>query len=337
MSDTIEQAGAAFHFNAIKLTYSLFALLQGMEHVRELNHPDHDARQNLSEEKKKELAWKQTTVTPSYLDIHPVLLGVYDLDLITRGGEVEQLAYHGWVAKMFALWENPSRGNLKMAFETELELDKAHNPTMNFIQPEITPMGDLRHIRHDIVHKDAIASEDETGKCQVLKWFKPGERIILTTDHILDFLHHMGLLYQMRCHKDGETYLHCVGFQHVLKQHSTVRIVSIRTGVGIASDSTELLCLFSIVYSNGFYASHCYSSGLPDTDKNQAYLQNLLDRTYLTPSGNLEGPEPWLCVKASDAYYNSVTWEEKRQKNEAVQDFPVPDGGFPGPWMRFLK
>lgn len=347
MNTAIERVDAAFHFDAVKITFSLFALLQGMEKVREMHRGSYDALQGLDAETRKTLAWSEgILVAPSYLDLHPNLSGVSNLDLISQGGDVEQLAYRGWVVGLYALWENPSRGDLKRACETEMELANALNPELKFVHPQVTPMGDLRRIRNDIVHKGAVASVEETGKCQVLKWFKPGEQIVLNTDHVLDFLNHAGFLcstgtFRLVLNEDGAP-VGCVSwwfpfFESVLKRNSAVRIVSVRTEVDTARDSTELLCLFSIVYSNGFYASHCSSAGLPDTAENRAYLQSLLDGVYITPDGDMEGPERWLCVKASDAYYCSVIWEKKRRKGETVQDFPVPDGGFPGPWVKFRE
>ena len=39
---------------------------------------------------------------------------------------------------------------------------------------------------------NAIASEEETGKCKVLRWFKPGEPMILGMRHVFDFLNQLG-------------------------------------------------------------------------------------------------------------------------------------------------
>ena len=40
-------------------------------------------------------------------------------------------------------------------------------------------MGDLRLLRHDIVHHKGIATESP-GKCKILQWFNNGEEILLT-------------------------------------------------------------------------------------------------------------------------------------------------------------
>ena len=38
--------------------------------------------------------------------------------------------------------------------------------------------GDIRHIRNSIVHSNSTANSD-ISKCKLLKWFKPGEKIVL--------------------------------------------------------------------------------------------------------------------------------------------------------------
>ena len=40
-------------------------------------------------------------------------------------------------------------------------------------------MGDLRHLRHSIIHNGEIATDD-VKRCKILKWFKPGDRIHIT-------------------------------------------------------------------------------------------------------------------------------------------------------------
>lgn len=346
MSNAIERADAAFHFDVVKITFSLFTLLQGMEKVREMYRHLYAARQGLDARKREELAWSEgLLVAPSYLDLQPHLSGVYNLDLIGQGNEVEQLAYRGWVEEVYALWESPHRADLKLACEVEGELANALNPELKFIRPRVTPMGDLRHIRNDLVHKGGVASADETGKCQVLKWFEPGEKILLNTDHVLDFLHHMGMLNfsgGRTVTDDAGAIIHGVGwsfseFDTLLKKFPTVRMISLRTAVEPARNSDELLCLLSIVYSNGFCVNHCRSTGLSDTEANRTSLQHLLAETHITAEGDLDSPAEWLCIKAFEAYLSDVVGNEKRRKGEEVQDFPVPDGGFPGPWKQFRE
>lgn len=321
-----------FQFNATKLTYSLFTLLQGMELVRSQYGWKYDAQRTWSAEEKRQNSWSTgLSVAPSYLDLNPQLMGVNDLDLIRQGGEVEQLAYRGWITGMFALWEKPSRSNMRKAH-------KAGFPdASNLILPEVDAMGDLRLIRNDISHNDAMASKGALNKCSVLKWFQAGERIILSTDHVLDFLNHMGILHQLVLIQENGSYTKGFGFSSHLNAHTNVRIVSLRMQPGVAKDSTEMLCLFRVVFSTGFYADLSYPTGLPSTDENWEYLYDVIAKTHITPDGNIEGPEAWICANASALYAHSVGTEDLRQKGELIPDFPVPEGGFPGPWMQFAK
>ena len=321
-----------FQFNATKLTYSLFTLLQGMELVRSKYGWKYEAQRTWSAEKKRQNSWSTgLSVAPSYLDLNPQLMGVDDLDLIRQGGEVEQLAYRGWITDMFALWEKPSRPNMRKAHKVGL-LDAS-----NLILPQVDAMGDLRLIRNDIAHNDAVVSKGAHNKCSVLKWFAAGEQIILNTDNVLDFLNHMGLLHQHVLIQENGSYTKGFGFFFHLNAHTNARVVSLRMQPGVANDSTDLLCLFRVVFSTGFYADLSYSTGLPSTAENWEYLYEVIAKTHITSDGNIEGPEVWICANASDLYAHSVRIEEQRQRGELVQDFPVPEGGFPGPWMQFAK
>ena len=62
--------------------------------------------------------------------------------------------------------------------------------------------GDLRHIRNDLPH-NGTASAEESGKCSILDWFQPGERIVFGTRHVLDFLNQTGVLSLRFTHDHG--------------------------------------------------------------------------------------------------------------------------------------
>ncbi len=82
-----------------------------------------------------------------------------------------------WLVYLFSAWEDEYRKRLATA----------HGRTdKNDLQFPL--LGDLRHLRNDIVHHRGIASGDNTGKCTVLQgWFFPGDDILLTTDHLTEF------------------------------------------------------------------------------------------------------------------------------------------------------
>jgi hypothetical protein len=75
------------------------------------------------------------------------------------------------VVSIFSFWEDHYRERVA----AELSLEK---------QALLIPViGDIRLLRNDIVHHAAIATE-RIARCEVLKWFKPGDLIVLTPEQI---------------------------------------------------------------------------------------------------------------------------------------------------------
>lgn len=49
-------------------------------------------------------------------------------------------------------------------------------------------LGDLRHLRNDVVHHAGVATAQNTGRCVVLgQWFAEGDVIRLSDDHFVEF------------------------------------------------------------------------------------------------------------------------------------------------------
>ena len=86
------------------------------------------------------------------------------LDGIRPNGRYHDLLGHQWVLSVFSGWE----GHYRSAIGEELGLS---NPIA------CTEMGDLRHLRNDIVHHHGIATSGESGKLQLLTHVKVGRRI----------------------------------------------------------------------------------------------------------------------------------------------------------------
>ena len=119
----------------------------------------------------------------------------------------------------------------------------------------------------------------------------------------------------------------------LLSRQPIPRIISVRTDLEIHPDSGEIWFLISLVYSNGFFSNHAASTGMTNSSENRTQLGKLLDDVAITPQGDLDGPAPWLKVRAKDIYLAAVDAHEKHQKGESGQEFPK--GGFPGPWIKF--
>lgn len=95
---------------------------------------------------------------------------------VQDNGPVEALLGRQWVVSVYALWEEEYRPRLA----------KAHGRDP---AEEMYPLlGDLRRIRNDVVHHRGIATADNTGHCEVLRWFQSGEVIRVDGRHFGEFL-----------------------------------------------------------------------------------------------------------------------------------------------------
>ena len=56
---------------------------------------------------------------------------------------------------------------------------------------EVDVMGDVRRYRNSILHDDAVADAN-VGKNKVLKWFQPGDRVVITTNHLSELVWKLG-------------------------------------------------------------------------------------------------------------------------------------------------
>ena len=54
-------------------------------------------------------------------------------------------------------------------------------------------MGDLHKMRNDLLKHNSIATENNTGRCEELKWFAPGQDMHLTLNHVIEVLHKLGM------------------------------------------------------------------------------------------------------------------------------------------------
>ena len=96
------------------------------------------------------------------------------------------MAFKGWVEQVYFLWENRFRNELRDAL-----------PAEDATRLEGDPWGDLRFIRNDLIHESGLATDERSGKCTVLKWFAPGERLVLRMRHVLDFVNQLGFMTRM--------------------------------------------------------------------------------------------------------------------------------------------
>ena len=177
------------------------------------------------------------------LCISPSIINVPDDDLYGPCGAAAQMAYKGWIAETYGLWENRWRNELRDA------LNRAE------VRPEIEAFGDLRRIRNDLLH-NGTASVKACGKCSILKWFDPGERIVFDTRHVLDFLNQIGVLSLRFAHGDsGSCSLKTYRDRNELLSWSpTPRLVSVRTH-NDGKEADPPYKPVTVVFDNGVFAN----------------------------------------------------------------------------------
>ncbi len=179
------------------------------------------------------------------LCLFPAIIQVPDDDLYGPNGAAARMAYTGWIAETYALWENRYRNNLQASITAG-----------DAIRPEMDAFGDLRHIRNDLLHNNGIASAEQARKCVVLKWFRQGEQMVLGTRHVLDFLNQIGALSLGSAHNTASH--SCVLSVHpdrdaLLEWRPEPRLVSVRTH---GTDTrTDLYKAVTVVFDNGLFAN----------------------------------------------------------------------------------
>ena len=187
----------------------------------------------------------------SNIDIFPSLIGCNFEDLLGREGEAEQMAYKAWVLQIYNnIWESCSRSEFSNTSEDP-----------RTIPWEMDAMGDFRHIRNDLVHNNGIASTKEIGKCKVLKWFKPGDKIILGMRHVLDFLNQIGFLSSSpivindQQVPTGHIWCLKIDKQSLLNKAATAKIISVRIETNTNPETGQPQFLISVVFDNGVFVT----------------------------------------------------------------------------------
>jgi len=266
-----------------RATFQLFALLKATELInRGATHAE---------------------LIPSHLDIFPQVPDQNVTKSTNPGGEVQQLAYKGWVAEVNRLWEDKYRPELRNIF-------KASGVT-NTIDPLSQLMGDFNLVRNDFIHGSGTSSRRGAGRCQELKWFKSGQSIVLTTSHVFDFLSRFGALTWSSWS--------LAPTPRLLARHPSPRIVCCLAGVETESDSGELYGYVRLIFENGLYREF-YSTGMANTPENRETLRLEVESARITQGGDLEGDAEWLNLKASDIYRTVVLFLDKLRQNPDQED-----------------
>lgn len=103
---------------------------------------------------------------------------------LSNDGSVARQIGHQWVINVYHLWENHYREEIAAAkgLNDKNELQNTH-------------MGDFALIKHDILKHRGVASRRNSGQCKILKWFKPGQDILICDSMVYEFMEAFGFVY----------------------------------------------------------------------------------------------------------------------------------------------
>ena len=310
----------SLHYELMQATSTLLYLLQGMESVREKHiamYGHSQTGQQYPQPHSAELSYTHVTIS-----MHGP--GANHREVIRRSGQAEQLAFKGWVEQVYHItWERNYRRELEKNLQPPSDMQRT--VYLHKIPPKVDPIGDFRHIRNDFIH-NGVPTTDETGRCTVLKWFACGDPIILSTDHVFDFLNQMGRVVgttaRDRCGSEAKLVALQTLDDTLLDGHEK-RIVSIRPYVKRNEDGT-VQYLLSVVFDNGVYLSKDISSIFGSTPPPNA--EDFCNLTHIDDEGNVSLPGEHF-IRRDALYQQGVDVLLGRQKN---------DPHLPGPWIAFF-
>lgn len=293
------EAQRRFHFEVASATHRLFCLLNALELLR-------------AEVCSGQVPHSPPVMQPPSLDVLvSVEVAAEGEDPLSRYGSVEQSAYLAWVAEVVSA-NDRSRSDLK-AIHQRVAPDA--------ILPETPVLGDLNKIRNDLLHNNRVASRNHTGKCEVLKWFKVGDRIDLETRHVFEFLNQLGI-YGASLFRESEDAIMLVRFSWMLPEalarQPVPRLISVRPVDAEHRETGQNHQGLSLFYDNGVHVlcdlgerapvdhveirAEGAVVAMPDLDEIDAvalYQQGLLQR-LMGPSkpSHLRGPwGPWSRIR----------------------------------------
>lgn len=177
---------------------------------------------------------------PALKAIPQVIGNVSLFDRTGPNGPLEQLAFKGWFTEVYdSLWERTYRTGFEALFR---------KITPNAIRPEADVMGDLRLIRHDLIHR---ATADECSKCKVLRWFRAGDQMRIKLSHILDFLNQMGWVDDAP-HMSEDRGVMWLPSRGAGELTSVPRVASVRPLL-YSADESEFHNVISVVFEDGIH------------------------------------------------------------------------------------
>ncbi len=232
------------------------------------------------------------------------------------GGSMEQTALRGWVVDVYSIWENSYRNQLK---HDNREIPGA-------IRPQNQVIGDLGHIRNDLVH-NGVAKRREAAGCEVLTWFSVGEPIQVRMRHIIDFLNQMAWLHRgspplitTEQGKASSWHLDTEGEPEA----PPPALISVRPFINPLEQDPRYRYGASVAFENGVFGTTPMG---PEHEENEAQAKDRTQnwmRMTVNGHGDLHIPN-WGTVPAAELYRDHL----KRDV--------LPGPGIPGPWVQFRE
>ena len=160
------------------------------------------------------------------------------------GGPMEKLAFKTWIDEVYRVWEKVHRNKLREEFRKFIP---------RAINPQTDPLGDLRHVRNDLVHRSGIA--ESCAKCRVLRWFNRGDRIHMKVWHVLDFLNQMAWINHLPLHVEQDRVIMWLpSHRDTVPTESVPRLVSVRPLLYQPEEFRYRYCV-SVVFEDAVSAS----------------------------------------------------------------------------------
>lgn len=104
---------------------------------------------------------------------------------VSDGGSIMSFLGNAWLVYVYQAWEDEYRPRIAQRLGTETR----------DIQAPI--MGDVRLLRHDIIHELGVATQRHSGRCQLLRWGPVGQPILIGPEQVEQFCDHLGLTASM--------------------------------------------------------------------------------------------------------------------------------------------
>ncbi len=238
---------------------------------------------------------------PPRLRAYPMLIGEPLFRRTELDGSMEQSALRGWVYEVYDRWESGYRNHLRYAAQG----------VPGIIRPRQQVIGDLRHIRNNLIHT-GIARKGEAGDCEILRWFETDERMQMRLGHVLDFLNQMGWLHEPNAIRldEGGTASFWTLDRTERPGEARPDLISARPVVHWDQQDPQFRYEASVAFENGVFARIPMGPAeeLPEWQHKQ--MAERWVKMLVNDDGDLHVPG-WTTVSAEVLYRNCLTGERQ--------------------------